>query len=610
MLQSMRSAAKWVWVFLFVAFVGGFLLAETSGLLGTSRITPDTPVATVNGEDIRYTDWLRASQTLQQQRTEQTGQGMTADDQARIEEQAFEQLVNDRLLQQEYDRRGIGVTDAEVIAAAQSSPPPQFLQAPELQTEGRFDPVKYQRFLSSPSAKQSGVLQQLEAYYRTEIPRAKLFQQVASGVYVSDGRLWQMWKDSHDSAQVSFVALHSDAIPDSAVRVSDAEVRAFYEKNPKLFDRPGRAVLSLVSIPRAVTAADSAAARQKAEALRAEIAGGAKFEDVAKRESADSVSGAQGGDLGRGARNRFVPEFESAAYALQPGQLSQPVLTPFGYHIIRVDARNGDTLALRHILVRVAQSEESATRTDRKADSLSNLAGSSEDPRKFDDAARSLGLQKGSAIAFEGEPMTWQGRVVPGASGWAFAGARQGETSELFESPEAYYLARVDSLTQKGKISLAEATPNIRSRLQREKKLEAVMPKAQQVARAAGSGSLESAAQANGLTVEKSPMFTRISLVPGLGQYTPAIGAAFGLPQGAVSGPVKAADAVVVLRVDRRVEADRGAFEAQKVQQRAQVTDALQQQRVREFLQQLRETAKVDDNRRDLQAAARRQSTS
>ena len=84
MLQSMRSAAKWVWVFLFVAFVGGFLLAETSGLLGTSRITPDTPVATVNGEDIRYTDWLRTSQMLSQQRTEQTGQGMTADDQARI----------------------------------------------------------------------------------------------------------------------------------------------------------------------------------------------------------------------------------------------------------------------------------------------------------------------------------------------------------------------------------------------------------------------------------------------------------------------------------------------------------------------------------------------
>ena len=70
------------------------------------------------------------------------------------------------------------------------------------------------------------------------------------------------------------MALRPETIPDSAVRVTDAEVRAFYEKNPKLFDRPGRAVLSLVSIPRTVTAADSAAARQRAEARAQRVADG------------------------------------------------------------------------------------------------------------------------------------------------------------------------------------------------------------------------------------------------------------------------------------------------------------------------------------------------
>jgi peptidyl-prolyl cis-trans isomerase D len=605
------NAAKYIiWGFIAVTFIGGFLLYETSGLMGRDAITPNTAVATVNGEDILYTDWLRTAQNLQQQRTAQSGQPVTADDQVRIEQEAFDQLVLDRLLQQEYDRRKIGVTDAEIVAAAQSSPPPQFQQAPELQTEGRFDVEKYRRFLASPSARQAGALQQLEAYYRTEIPRQKLFQQVAAGVYVSDGRLWQIWQDTRDSAQVSFVALRPDAIADSAVRVSEAEVRAFYDKNPKLFDQPGRAVLTLVSVPRVVTAADTAAARQRAEALRAEIAGGRSFEDVARSESADSASGGQGGDLGRGARGRFVPEFETAAYALQPGALSAPVLTPFGYHIIRVDQRVGDTLALRHILVRIGQSDSSASRTDRRADSLATLAASSEDPRKFDDAAQRFGLQKTGVVAFEGEPLTWLGRVVPGASGWAFSGARVGETSELFEAPDAYYLARLDSLTQSGKQSLAQATPEIRRRLLSEKKLDALMPKAQQVAQAAASGTLEQAAQANGLQVQKSPMFTRVSLVPGLGQYTAAVGAAFGLPQGAVSAPVKTRDAVVVLRVDRRVNADKGAFEAQKAQQRAQISQALQEQRVREFMAELREQAKVEDNRRALQAAARRQSTS
>ena len=86
-------------------------------------------------------------------------------------------------------------------------------------------------------------------------------------------------------------------------------------------------MLSVVEIPRVVTAADSAAVRDHAIALRNEILGGAKFEDVAKRESADSASGANGGDLGKGPKGRFVAPFESAATALKVGEISQPVLT-------------------------------------------------------------------------------------------------------------------------------------------------------------------------------------------------------------------------------------------------------------------------------------------
>src|SRR5205085_2086831 len=145
---------------------------------------------------------------------------------------------------------------------------------------------------------------------------------------------------------------------------------AYFDQHKTDFAGPGRAVLSVVMIPRVVTAADSAAARTRALQLRDEIAKGAKFEDVAKRESADTASGAQGGDLGRGGKNRFVPEFEKAAYALKVGEVSQPVLTPFGYHLIRVDEHKGDTLALRHILIKIQPSDSASTRVDREADQL------------------------------------------------------------------------------------------------------------------------------------------------------------------------------------------------------------------------------------------------
>jgi peptidyl-prolyl cis-trans isomerase D len=170
-LQAMRSSAKYIWIFIVVVFIGGFLLLETSGLLGRGPITPTTAVAEVNGEDILATTWYNATAALEQQATQQTGRSITLDERRRLADEAFEQLVGDVLLRQEYRRRGIKVTDEEIMEAARYAPPPQLAQSPELQTEGQFDPAKYQRFLSSPSARQEGILLQLESYYREQIPR-------------------------------------------------------------------------------------------------------------------------------------------------------------------------------------------------------------------------------------------------------------------------------------------------------------------------------------------------------------------------------------------------------------------------------------------------------
>jgi len=609
-LQSMRSAAKYIWIILIVAFVGSFLLYETSGLAGRAPVTTTTSIATVNGEEILLTAWQNAVTALEQERSQQTGNAITLDERQQLEERAFNELVTELLLQQEYKRRGITVTDDEILQAARLAPPPQAMQSPDLQTDGKFDIQKYQRFLSSPLARQSGALAGLEAYYRTEIPKQKLFDQVASGAYITDERLWQMYRDRHDSATVSYVVLSTAALTDTAVTVTDAEISAFYDRNKKRFERPGRAVVSLLTVTRAITAADSADAKRRIDAIRTEIAGGAKFEDVAKRSSTDTVSGANGGALGKGGKGRFTPKFEEAAYALKVGELSQPVLTPFGWHLIRVDARQGDTLDLRHILVNIAQSDSSATRTDRRADSLASKAGSQDDPKAFDAAAKQLGLTAASAVVLEKEPLSFAGRYVPSVSAWAFSGVRAGETSDLFDSPDAYYLARLDSLTKGGLAPLAEVKGDIRRRLARDKRVEKLRPMGEQLARAARASSLEAVAAERKLTVEKSVPFTRVDAVPGLGQYTQAVGAAFVAPTGQVTGPFNAVDAMVVMRVDARTESSRQTFEAEKSIQRQQYLQSARQQKVDEFLTSLRESVKVEDRRSEVLSALRRQSDS
>jgi peptidyl-prolyl cis-trans isomerase D len=606
-LQTMRSSAKFVFWILAVAFIGGFLLVETSGLLGSSPVTPTTAVATVNGKDILYTDWQRRTQQLVQQDQQQSGRSLSQDELRRIENQAFDEMVAEILLQQEYQKRGIVVADDELRDYARFAPPPWVRQAPDLQTDGRFDPSKYQRLLASSQARQSGLLVALEQYFRSEVPKEKLFEQVTSGLYVTDADLWRAWQDANDSASISFVAFRPQPThADSAV--SDGDLHKFYDAHKAEFDRPGRAVLSVLYIPRVISAADSAAAKAKVEALRAEILGGAKFEDVAKRESGDTSSAVQGGDLGKGGKGRFVPEFEKAAYALKPGELSQPVLTQFGYHLIRLDSRSGDTLALHHILIRVQASDSTTTRIDREADQLTKLVAGTDQPHKFDDAAKALKLTPLRVYAFENQTAQLGGREIPSVSAWSFGGAKVGETSDLFDGDDGYYVARLDTLVEGGK-SFDAVKPAVLGRVAADRAVERSIPAAQALATAAKSSSLEAAAAAANQKVQKTGMVTRAGAAQEFGSLSEAVGSAFVAPLNEINGPIRQEDAVFVTRTDARKPSDKSTFEAQKKDLRVRRLQQMRQQWLQMYLDDLRKSASVTDRRKELNAQLRRQAT-
>lgn len=608
----MRGLAKYIWVLVALFFVGGFLLYQTSGLLGRTPITPTTAVAVVNGHEILYQTYMNRVQQEIQSEQQQQGRTLTEDDNRRIENTVFDQMVNDILLQDEYKKRGIVVTDDEVRQFARYAPPPWITSAPELQTDGKFDPEKYQRLLSSAQARESGLLVSLEQYYRTEVPREKLFDQIASGVYVTDAELWRAWRDQHDSAQVSYAAWLPGTPDSNTVKaVSDDDARAYFDKHKTEFQGPGRASLSLIVIPRIITAADSAAARAHAEALRDSIVSGKiKFEDAAKAESADTASGANGGDLGKQLKSVYVPEFSKAADALKVGEISQPVLSPFGYHIIRLDSRSGDTLGLHHILLRIQPNDSTTARTDKEADEISKLAAQSEEGAKLDSAAKKFALPISHITVFEDEPANLNGQPVPSVSAWAFGGAKPGETSDLYDDDNGYYLARLDSIRQGGEPTFENVKDAVKARVAVIKTIdEKLLPQAQRFAASAATSGMEAAAQQNGVQIQQTGMFARTSIVPGLGQFSEPVGAAFGLPVGAVSQPIKAADGVFVIRTDKRVVADSATWAAQKEAQRTARVQQLRTQRVQMFMQDLRNSAKIDDRRKQINAETRHQAS-
>ncbi|PLX42768.1 MAG: peptidylprolyl isomerase [Deltaproteobacteria bacterium] len=119
------------------------------------------------------------------------------------------------------------------------------------------------------------------------------------------------------------------------VEISEEEVKTFYDDNPQYFDVPEKVHASHILIaPEGEGDEAKAAAKKKAEGLREQIVGGADFAETAK-ENSTCPSAPNGGDLGTFERGKMVPEFEEAAFALKPGEVSDVVETKFGYHIIK-----------------------------------------------------------------------------------------------------------------------------------------------------------------------------------------------------------------------------------------------------------------------------------
>ena len=607
----MRSAGKYIWIVLFIAFVGGYLLLDTSGLLGGQVLTLGTSVGSVNGKDITYGAWQARTDELAQQREQQGGRAVDMDERAQIENQAFEDLVMDVILRKEFDRRGIRVTDSEILDAARYAPPPQLMQNPEMQTDGQFDRAKWERFLTSPAVRQQGLLLQLEQYYRETLPRQKFYSQLESDVFVSDAQLWRMYQDTHDTVVASYVAFKPAPGADSAARaqVTDAEVSAAYQSYRKQFNSPSRAVVTALMISRKPVASDSQITRDRIAAARDRIVKGEKFEDVAKEMSEDSVSGKDGGKLPDVVKGRYVKEFEDAVAKLRVGELSQPVKTGFGLHLIKVDSRKGDTSVARHILLTYRQSDSNATVTDRRADSLSRAAGGQTVGSMLDSAAKRYGLTPVTLDVVEGQRAAApDGSILPGLSQWATGGtARVGDISDLFDSDSAYFLARLDSITPGGEAPLARVREDLRLFLARKKAVQARMTDAREFAKSAASVSLEEAAKLKTLKIETTGPATRVGFVANLGAGSPVIGAAFGLATGAISEPVTADDGLYVVRADRRKNADRDEWQKQAPAQRMQLEQQMQQDRFRQYVAALREEAKVVDKRKEIFAAARRQ---
>lgn len=598
MMRELREKTKIVMIVVALAFVGLMVFEWGMDISGTSVASQTGELGRVNGDPVSYEAYNAAYQQLYDQARATTGGAQLSRDQIRrIEDEAFNQVVNELLLQQELRRRDIRVSNEEIIQAAQWIPHPDLMQNELFMTDGQFDISKYQQFLSGPAANED-LLLQLEYYYRTMIPRSKLIRQVTAGQFPSDAELWQYWRDQNELATVDYVPLNVSVLVPGDVEVTDREVRDYYDRNRSLFERPATARVSVAYISKRAPAADSVAALNEALAALAEIDAGASFAEVAQRVSDDPGSAAAGGDLGTFPRGMMTAAFDSAVFALPVGEISEPIATEFGYHIIQVHERTDDQAHASHILIDFEPSDEAMDRLYARADSLEMLA----ERGGIERAAGAMNAEyRQGVIISEDQPF------VPGI-GDALEGLEWVqdeqladdplEVSPVFETSEAFFIVAPEEYSAPGLIPFSQAQSEARRQLIVEKKLEEARRIGQEmVAEVRGGRSLEEVATARGLSVETVGPFSRTDLNPAFGQANAVIGAAFGVPIGEVSDVVGSPGGLFIIRPAEREEADQEAFERQKEQLRQLMMMQRQQVVLDRWLEELREDANIIDRR-------------
>ena len=535
MLRFLRKYSNSTGIKILYGVLAALFVVWGVGSVGGAR---DDMVARVHGQTITRKD-LERTTALLRRRYEEMFKGNFSPDLLRsldLRGRALDQLIDEALLHEEATRLGVTVSDAELVD--------EITHLPELQDNGRFNRDRLESFLR---------YQRDRGEFEADVRRSILFQRlnalVADGVQVSDGEVEARYRSDHEQADVAFVRVaaadvakdvtltdddlqkyladHSDRYKVPAkvrarytaysaaefaaqVQPTDGEIAEYYELHKEeRFTEPEQVKARHILVKVAENADDKtkAAARKKAEDLLAKVKAGGDFEALAHKYSDDPGSAANGGNLGLFPRGRMAPSFEQAAFALEPGTVSDLVESPFGFHIIKVEEHRAAGVrpleAMRDQVV-------SAIRADRGLDLARKQVA---DDRRAIGRGKRFAEVVGSRPVVEtppfasGDDIPVIGRLQPFEEA-AFA-LRTGEVSDPIEHEEVLYLLTPFDRVEARVPALDEVRDRVEADLRRERGQARAKEKAEALLARAKEIGLDKAAAEAGLPVDQTGPFER-----------------------------------------------------------------------------------------------------
>ena len=483
------------------------------GIQGYNQFSGDNEaVANIDGRAISQADWDAAHrQQVERVRAQMPGVDPKLLDSPAIKQKVLDDLVRERVMLAAAQKLLLAPTDQRLQRLFATDP--QFASLRNADGSVRKDLLEMRGMTSEQFAqqlRQELALRQvslglagsalaspavtasaMDAFFQQREVQIALFptKDYLAKVAVSDSELKAYYDDPKNAAQlqspesvsVEYVVLDLDSVK-AGITVSDDELQKYYDENAARFEQPQerRARHILVKLAEGGSADAKAKAKDKATALLAELQKNrAAFADLARKQSDDPGSAAQGGDLDWVARGAMVKPFEDAVFALKKGELSNVVETEFGYHLIEVtDVRGGEKRAFASVrgeLELEVKNQLAQKRYAERAEEFTNLVEQEDTLKPVADALK-LELRTADKLS----------RATPGQPGAvlsspkvleaifqsdALSGKRNIEPVEA--AANQLVAVRVREHTPASKQALADVSDRLRSAVSAEKAAQA-----------------------------------------------------------------------------------------------------------------------------------------
>lgn len=593
MLKQLRENTKTILWIVVVAFVVSIFAVWGANL----RRSDDRPraqddiVGEVDGVEIDRRVYENNLQQLYESLRQQRGDDFELSDSERymLARQAWETTVQKAILAREIERLGITVTDDELVSFLRRNPHPSLRQM-FTDEEGNFDYQQYLEALSNPEADWT----ELERWGRSVLPEIKLEIYLSSQIHVSDRQVRERLERKYRKVSARYVRIPYPE-EDPPYEPSEQEIESLYEEKKEDYKEMERRRARIISIEKEPSGLDVEEARQRAVEVRRDIVEGMAFAEAARIQSDDNMTAEKGGDLGFFTRDAMDSLFAETAFSLEPGEISRPVRTRFGYHLVKTEERKvedgEEKVRARHILFEVEPGNETI-------DSLRTLLFDVRDlirDEGFEKAAAGKGLE-----IIDPEPFT-RGAFVKGIGylprivDFAFDNPPGTVSGPIETSDNIYFVKVVEEIPEKVK-PLDEVRQQMVETIRRDRRSERAREIAEAIRKdAMTGGDLESAAHSRELEIEETPMFGYEESVPGIGMGTGFAHAAHILPAGRISPPVKGDDEWYVLEVTGRSSLE----EEELADKTEEIVQELRQEEASEFLalwyDELRQGADIKD---------------